>query len=155
MAFYPRNIRIRHARRRQLQLHIMIKSCSRPVTRSSAIMRLDPVVVGVVGVFDSFCANDCPRSRTWHMQLLETQDIKDFYVSGEISVIPASSRITGKKKLLPEWVISSCPRTLRFMVSHLLCNVWALHRFQLGSESVFQSISLSSRTCKESTLEVC
>jgi hypothetical protein len=153
MAFYPRNIRIRHAKRRQLQPYIMTKSCPRPVTRLSAIMRLDLVVVGVVGVLDSFRADDCPRSRTWHMQLLETQNVKDFYANREISVIPANSRIMNEK-LQPEWVISSCPRTLRFMVSHLLCNVWALHRFQLGSESVFQSISLSSRTCKESTLEV-
>ena len=88
MAFYPRNIRIRHAKRRQLQIHIVIKSCPRPV-RSSAIMRLDPVVVGVIGVFDSFRADDCPGSRTWHMQLLETQDVKDFCVRREISVIPS------------------------------------------------------------------
>jgi hypothetical protein len=43
-------------------------------------MRLDPVVVGVVGVLDSFRADDCPGSRTWHIQFLETQDVKDFYV---------------------------------------------------------------------------
>jgi hypothetical protein len=56
-------------------------------------MKLDPVVVGVVGVvgvLNSFCADDCPGSRTWHMQLLETQYVKDFYVSREISVIPAN-----------------------------------------------------------------
>jgi len=58
-------------------------------------MRLDPVVVGVVGVLNSFRADDCPGSRTRHMQLLETQDIKDFYVYEEISVIPANSRIMG------------------------------------------------------------
>jgi hypothetical protein len=59
-------------------------------------MRLDLVVVGVVGVvrvLNSFCADDCPGSRTWHMQLLETQYVKDFYVSREISVIPANSRV--------------------------------------------------------------
>lgn len=39
------------------------------------------------------------------------------------------------------------------MVSHLLCNVCALQRFQFGSGSVFQSISLSSRTFKEFTLK--
>jgi hypothetical protein len=43
-------------------------------------MRLDLVVVGVVGVLDSFRADDCPGSRTWHIQFLETQDVKDFYV---------------------------------------------------------------------------
>jgi hypothetical protein len=56
-------------------------------------MRLDPVVVGLIGVLDSFRADDCPGSRTWHKQLLETQDVEDFYVSGEISVILADSRI--------------------------------------------------------------
>jgi hypothetical protein len=58
-------------------------------------MRLDAVVVGVVRVLDSFRADDCPGSRTWHRQLLETQDVKDFYVSREILVIPANTRIMG------------------------------------------------------------
>ena len=49
--------------------------------------------------------------------------------------------------------MSSYPRTLRFMDIHLLCNACALQRFQLESGSVFQSISLSSRTFKESTLK--
>ena len=95
---YSRNIRI--AKRRQLQLHIANKLCPRPFTRSSTIMRLDPVVVGVVGVvgvLNGFCADDCPGSRTWHMQLLETQYVKDLYVSREISVTPANSRVMNRK----------------------------------------------------------
>src|SRR5712671_4397715 len=122
-------------------------------TMRNGTVNLGSVVIRI-RVLDSFCTDDCPRSRTRKMYLLETQYVQDFCIGRQISVIPGKPTNSIVKKAGPACVISSYPRTLRFIVCHLLCNVCALHRFQLGSGSVFQSISLSSRTCKESTLKV-
>lgn len=88
------------------------------------------------------------RGRWREVSLLNPQDFHDF--CGMYELLWSGMLVFDGNK--PWCDIVSHPLTLLFSVNHLRCIVWALHRFQSGSDSSFQSISVSSLTLRESTL---
>lgn len=82
------------------------------------------------------------------MRLLSLQDLHDFCAR---TLEYEQLRLTSSN--IPVCDISSCPLMPLFIVSQRLCSACALQTFQFSSGSSFQSISVSSRTFRESTLQ--